>query len=88
MFPDKNFPKYNNKLGVIEKWKWCFETMLISIYSIFLRTYAKLSEGAARRSSVKKMFLKVSQNSQGNTCVGVSFSTLLKNTQNTFVSCF
>ena len=31
------------------------------------------SEAIARRSSVKNMFLKMSQNSQENTCVGVSF---------------
>ena len=31
------------------------------------------SEAVARRSSVKNMFLKMSQNSQENTCVGVSF---------------
>ena len=31
-------------------------------------------EAAARRFSVKNMFLKISINSQGNTCTGVSFS--------------
>ena len=33
----------------------------------------KLPEGVARRSSVKKVFLKTSQNSKENTCATVSF---------------
>ena len=34
---------------------------------------AALSEEAVWRCSVKEVFLKISQNSQGNTCVRVSF---------------
>ena len=35
-------------------------------------------EAVIQRYSVKKLFLKVSQNSQENTCARVSFLTLLK----------
>ena len=35
-------------------------------------------EAVARRGSVKKVFLKISQNSQENTCTRVSFLTKLK----------
>ena len=35
-------------------------------------------EGVARRCSVKKMFLKISQNSQENTCARVSFLVKLQ----------
>ena len=33
----------------------------------------KITEAVARMCSVRKMFLKISQISQGNTCVRVSF---------------
>ena len=36
-----------------------------------------LSEAVARRCSVKKVFLKISQNLQENTCARVSFSITL-----------
>ena len=36
-------------------------------------------EAATRSCYVKKVFLKISQNSQENTCVGVSFLIKLKN---------
>ena len=36
------------------------------------------TEAVARRYSVKKVFLKISQISQGNTCVGISFLIKLK----------
>ena len=32
-----------------------------------------IAEPVARRCSLKKVFLEISQNSQGNTCAGVSF---------------
>ena len=32
-----------------------------------------LEEAVAQRCSVKKLFLEISQNSQGNTCAKVSF---------------
>ena len=32
-----------------------------------------LEEAVAQRCSVKKLFLEISQNSQGNTCARVSF---------------
>ena len=35
-------------------------------------TYIRMSEAVARRSTVKKVFLKMSQNSQENTCARVS----------------
>ena len=37
-----------------------------------------MPEAVARRCSAKKLFLKILQNSQENTCVGVSFSIKLK----------
>ena len=36
------------------------------------------SEAVARRCSVKKVFLEISQHSQGNTCARVSFSIKLQ----------
>ena len=36
-----------------------------------------ISEAVAQRGSVKEVFLKISQNSQENTCVGVSTRSLL-----------
>ena len=36
-------------------------------------TFFRNAEAVARRCSVKKMFLEISQNSQGNTCARVSF---------------
>ena len=38
----------------------------------------QLSEAVARRHSMKKVFLEVSQNSQENSCVRVSFLTKLQ----------
>ena len=38
----------------------------------------KLSEAVVQTFSVKKVFLEISQNSQGNTWVRVSFLTKLK----------
>ena len=35
--------------------------------------FFKRTEAAARRCSIKKVFLKISQNSQENTCAGASF---------------
>ena len=37
-----------------------------------------MGEAVVQRCSVKKAFLKISQNSQENTCVRVSFLILLK----------
>ena len=45
---------------------------LIRIVLIFTFIYI-FSEAFARRCSVKKVFLKILQNSQENTCAGVSF---------------
>ena len=39
----------------------------------FKKKTLRLSEAVVRTCSVKKMFLKISQTSQENTCVGVSF---------------
>ena len=40
-----------------------------------LETYFELSEAVIRRCSAKKVFLKISQVSQENTCFGVLFRT-------------
>ena len=52
-----------------------FPTTFIFCYitTFFLGTYCRRSH---RRCSVKIMFLKISQNSQKNTCVGVLFDKL------------
>ena len=39
---------------------------------------AQVSKAATRRCSIKKVFLKISQNSQGNTSARVSFFKKLK----------
>ena len=60
-----------------------------SATNVFLRIYEffKNSRSSHRRSSVKKVFLKISQYSQENTCVWASLmsfeSTLLKRDSNT-----
>ena len=41
--------------------------------SVKLFSYCKVSEAVARRCSVKKVFLKMLQNSQENTCARVCF---------------
>ena len=56
---------------------------LIQIFAVFLHNkkigspiqsiLSNIVSAVARRCSVKKMFLKISQNLQENTCVGVSF---------------
>ena len=40
---------------------------------IVKKRFYKKSEAVARRCSVKKLFLEISQNSQENTCTRVSF---------------
>ena len=40
---------------------------------IFISEYSGNTEAAARRCSVEKVFLKISQNSPENTCARVSF---------------
>ena len=51
----------------------------ISQYKIYKSTFftEHVSEAVAQRCSVKKMFLKISNNSQENTCARVSFITKL-----------
>ena len=55
---------------------WYFEyfclRFMINIFLEFIHT-----EAVVQRCSVKKVFLKISQNSQENTCVGVSFLQVL-----------
>ena len=46
-----------------------FEAFIFLSFSL-AKEYAKVF---VRRNSVKKMFLKISQNSQENTCAGASF---------------
>ena len=46
---------------------------LVTVFSM-----VKLSEAVVQRCSVKKVFLEISQNSQENTCVRVSFLIKLK----------
>ena len=47
-------------------------------YSAFFSTTVSPSEAVIRRFSVRKAFLKISQNSQKNTCSRVSFVIQLK----------
>ena len=47
---------------------------IVEYPNTIIKNYA---EAVARTFSVKKVFLKVSHNSQGNTCVGVSFEIKL-----------
>ena len=68
---------------LLESYHYCpFPKKLIRYRSLSLGRYACLifkssdftdKEAVARRCSVRKVFLKTSQNSQENTCVGVSF---------------
>ena len=50
---------------------------LTGIYIVSVRIFVN-SEAVIRRCSVKKVFLKISQNSQENTCARVSFLTKLQ----------
>ena len=45
------------------------------------------AEAVVRRCSVKKVFLKISQNSQENTCARVSFLIIKKETLEQVFSC-
>ena len=45
---------------------------------IFSKLIWSSSEAAAQRCSVEKMFLEISQNSQENTCVRVSYLKILQ----------
>ena len=44
-----------------------------STYPVHWSSVVPFAEGVARRCSVKKVLLKISQNSQENTCARVSF---------------
>ena len=52
------------------------------IENCFVREYSErswiISEAVVQRSSVKKVFSEISQNSQENTCARVSFSIKLQ----------
>ena len=53
--------------------KWLYQDV-VTFNSIFQNLHSfEGQEGVTPRKSVKKLLLKISQNSQGNTCVGVSF---------------
>ena len=47
--------------------------MGISVYSVYIIQMSPESEAVAQICSVKKVFLKISQYSQENTCARVSF---------------
>ena len=47
-------------------------------YSIVRNIYLLYSEAVSQRFYMKKVFLKISQNSQGNTCTRGASSTVLK----------
>ena len=49
------------------------ETCVLSCTDLCRSQKVKNSEAVARRCSLKKVFLEISQNSQENTCVRVSF---------------
>ena len=50
-----------------------FKLCNLVIYIIDLRKSSVFIEAVVRRCSVKKVFLKISRNSQENTCARVSF---------------
>ena len=47
-------------------------------FETLVKSKLEKTEAVVRRSSVKKMFLKISQNSQENTCARASFLTKLQ----------
>ena len=53
---------------------------------ILFKNYSKSSEAATWKCPEKKMFLKISQNQQENTCVEVSFLIKLQETSSQVVS--
>ena len=66
-------------------WKYVKINHFQSVIKVTCRLYKKLpllkgnvTEAVARRCSVKKVFLEISQNSQENTCARVSFLTKLQ----------
>ena len=66
---------YQNTMNLVNK---CHEYNInvysISVYSInFNIIYMILTEAVVQRRSVKKVFLKILQNSQESTCAKVSF---------------
>ena len=63
----------------MKQWKVCFSknhtlgwSLMISLLTHFKPVFHCI-ETATRRCSVKKVFLKISQNSEKNTCVRLSF---------------
>ena len=79
----KILPKYLNFQNISKKcilflfikhlW-WLLQKAIASLFSIGSFTKSSvLSEALVQRCSVKKVFIKISQNSQENTCARVSF---------------
>ena len=61
--------------------------LVIPVFHIFLYLFSmsKRTEAVARRCSVKKVFLEISQNSKENTCARVSFLIKLRTSACNFI---
>ena len=66
------FSYERKQIGRFSNLYWGNSDLKYSNSSIFLKTISK-PEAVVQRCSVKKAFLEISQNSQENTCAGVSF---------------
>ena len=64
-------------MTLLKGFKWKF-TKFCSLVGIIFHISAFFRNSVVRRCSVKKMFLKISQNSQENTCARASFSIKLQ----------
>ena len=67
-FPNNNFPATSRELLAF-KWKHCECELSFQLGS--LKSIS--SEAVTKKCSVKKVFLKILQNSQENNCAGDSF---------------
>ena len=73
IFFDGSFPGWNSPMGIIQKSaKW------IIIWFSNCNSNCLKDKSSHRRCSIKKLFLKISQCSQENTFVGISFSIKLQ----------
>ena len=63
----------------------CPNTLICIKTNFFLHLVRNISEAVAQRCSIKKVLLKISQNSQENTCARVSFSPVAASDISTFL---
>ena len=72
---------YNSKLDVWQDLKYCSQCKIFEVCLIIFQQYAwkslkkghGVTEAVARRCFIRKLFLKISQNSQENICARDSF---------------